>query len=209
MFKNSVAVTIGGAILACFLQQAWWLRGLEGAALGFASFVTIPAVYTWAKRKMEAVHITVGCSPAAMPTKLPPEGFTTVMLFPGAGGSMVGYGEGGEPTGWPKDTPAYRCEVRNLSGKVLPAISITLPVEYRNADGSAIEEAKRHKKITIIAPRLDAQSERPFVFYVRCPSVYGAKISEIFVDYYDKDPALPPIDVKSNLLFPIEFGMAQ
>lgn len=210
MLKSSVAVTIGGAILACFLQQAWWIRGLEGAALGFASFVTIPAVYSWAKRKTETVHLTVGCSPAVMPTRIPADGsFITVMLFPGGGGSSIKYGEVGSVTGWTDGSLAYKCEVRNLTGAVLPALLVTLPILYRNGDGSALlDEEKRHGRISVIAPRLDAQSDKPFVFYVESPAGYGAKITAIEIDYFERDHARPPIEITSNLLFPMEFGMA-
>jgi hypothetical protein len=141
-----------------------------------------------------------------MPTKLPPDGFTVVMLYPGGGGSMIGYGEAGEATGWAPNTVAYKCEVRNLSGKALPAIEITLPVNYRNSDGSDIESDKRTGKIKIIAQRIDANADKPFSFYVYAAGSFGAKIEKLEADYHQNDPSNPPIEIKSNLLFPIDFG---
>jgi hypothetical protein len=89
-----------------------------------------------AKRQIDPVEITVDCSATTMPAKLPASGtLITVIPFPGAGGSTIKNGEVGEAIGW-GPLPAFKCEVRNLSGKVLPAIKITLPVEYRERDGS-------------------------------------------------------------------------
>lgn len=103
---------------------------------------------------------------------------------------------------------AYRCEVRNLSGKPLPAIAITLPIKYRNGDGSEIEPAKQFGKIRIVAQRLDAASDKPFVFFVFNPGGYGATVEKIEADYHEPDPSNPIIEIKSNLLHPIEFGSA-
>lgn len=196
-------------MLACFLQQAWWVRGLEGAALGFATFVTIPYVYEWAKRQTETVSLTIGCHPAPIPQKFPASGRLAVMtLFPQGGGTTIASGEPDSPTHWSRDT-AYQCHVRNLSGVVQPPLIITLPVEYRSGDGSPVDEAARYGKVSIVAERLSPSSEEPFVFYVTCPKEYGASVRAIQVDYFDNPVSKPPLIIKSNLVFPMEFGMAK
>jgi hypothetical protein len=52
MLKNNIVVVIAGALLAYFVQQAWWIRGIEGAFVGFTAFVTIPVIYSWARGRL-------------------------------------------------------------------------------------------------------------------------------------------------------------
>jgi hypothetical protein len=203
--KSSFLITISAAILACFLQQAWWIRGLEGAALGLTTFIALPALYKWAKSSNDFADITIECSPAVIPTKLPANGFLVVMLYPGRGGSMQGYGEEGEPTGWPPNSRAYKCMVRNLSGKPLPAVYFSLPVVYRNVNGTELEESKRFNRIKLIAHRLDESSDKPFTFYVYASGDFAATVDTIEAEYYRPDPTDPSIRIKSNLIFPMQF----
>jgi hypothetical protein len=208
MAHKGAAATVMLAILILAAEQAWWVRALLGAAVGASVFVAAPAGYTWVMNKFWPKEIAVGCMPTVMPTKLPAGGFQTVMLYPGGGGSQIKHGETGSITGWSEGQQAYRCDIRNLSDTELPALSITLPIEYRNADGTDIDEARRHGRITVIAPHIEGKSDKPFSFYVQAPQEFGAKIEALEVAYYKDNASNRAIKIRTDLLFPIEFGMS-
>jgi len=42
---------------AIFMQQAWWIRGLGGAALGAILFIAIPALIEWASARSKRHHL--------------------------------------------------------------------------------------------------------------------------------------------------------
>jgi hypothetical protein len=199
--KGAVA-TVMLAILILAAEQTWWVRALLGGAVGASVFVAAPAGYTWVMNKFWPIEIAVGCMPTVMPTKLPADGFQTVTLYPGGGGSGIKSGETGAITGWPSGQLAYRCDIRNLSDAELPALSITLPIEYRNADGTAIDEARRHGRITVITPHLEGKSNKPFSFYVQAPQEFGAKIEALEVAYYQDNASNRAIKIKNQSTFP-------
>jgi hypothetical protein len=63
------------ALAASFLQQAWWLRGIEGAAFGAIAFVFIPMLINWGSSQSKVVvTLRLDCAADFLPTILPAQG---------------------------------------------------------------------------------------------------------------------------------------
>jgi hypothetical protein len=84
VLRNSFVATLAAAIAAIFLEQAWWIRGIEGALFGFVAFASLPAAYQWAQKRSDVITLHFECAVDFLATKLPPEGrVTVVQLSPG------------------------------------------------------------------------------------------------------------------------------
>ena len=209
MFEGLSGAAVLGALIYFLSDQTIVVRAVAGAIIGAAAFVSIPAGIGWVLDQTSPVRLSVVCLPAVMPTKVPEGGYTTIHLYPGAGGSSASYGETGSPTGYSRDEQAFRCEVRNQSGKELSALRVTLPAKYHPIQGKlTIESDKMESKISIIAPFLDARPERPFTFYIKDPREFGVTISSVQVTYERPTPRDRAIKITNQLINPIAFGPA-
>jgi hypothetical protein len=203
-------------LTAFFMEQAWWIRGALGAAVGASLFIAIPAMVEWAKARANAVTLRIDCLPAFLPTKIPDEGRVTVVQLTAppevphqAGKSMLKYGDPGMPTMWPQGSHAYKCEIRNLSSTGLFDVALTLTARFNEAthsDGIYSGEPVRSGDVTIEANRIE--EKHPFIFYVTnlsnlYASITGLKVSSnakgpgvtINQDVFLKQMALPPYGV--------------
>jgi len=175
---------------AIFMQQAWWIRGLGGAALGAILFIAIPALIEWASARTNVTTLRIDCAPDFLPTKLPAEGrvlviqlYSTPEVPHQAGQSQIKYGDPGMLTGWPQGSDAYKCEVRNLGSAGLFDIAIILSVDFqevlRKENGSVAGSGGlvRAGVVSIIAPRLE--EKLPFSFYVTNQSPYYASLKSV------------------------------
>ena len=164
---KTILTPVVAAVGAFFLQQVWWVRGIEGAAFGAVVFVFIPAVINWAASRTNVVTLRVDCVADFLPTRLPNEGrVVTIQLSSSAevrhqaGNSMEKYGDPGTQTGWPQNSHGYKCEVRNPNAAIIFDVALTLSVDFnevvRSEDNSKEIRSgavARSGEVSIIAPR--------------------------------------------------------
>ena len=198
------------AVAAFFLQQVWWLRGIEGAAFGAFVFVAIPAAINWVSSRSNVVMLRVDCVVDFLPTRLPNEGrVVTVNLFSPAevphqaGTSMEKYGDPGTITGWPQNSHAYKCEVRNPNAAIIFDVGITLTVDFNEVVRSKDNPKEFHSgviarsgTVSIVAPRLEERTT--FVFYVANLRPYFATVTSINATFAHPDRGQPLIKISQN-----------
>lgn len=210
MFEGLSSAALLGALVYFLSDQTILVRAIAGAIIGAAAFVSIPAGISWALDQTSPVRLSVVCSPVVMPRTVPDGGYITIHLYPGGGASSASYGEAGSPTGYSGNEPAFRCEVRNQSGRELSALRVTLPAKYHPIQGKLpIESDTIESKISVIAPFLDARPEYPFTFYVQDPREFGVTISGIEITYERPTPRDRAIKISNQMINPIAFGRTQ
>ena len=199
------------AIAAYFLEQAWWIRALEGAAVGAIAFVVIPAAINSVAERGNIASLRVDCFADFLPTRLPAEGrvlvvqlSTTAETPHQAGQSMIKYGDPGMITNWPQGSHAYKCEIRNLGPpSALFDIAVTLSVDFREVvrpDQSGnfhAGELIRSGAVSVIAPRLEEKA--PFGFWVTNLSPHFATITGISAALTHPKEKGPRLIVNQNL----------
>jgi len=221
MLKTILAplTPVFAAVAASFLQQVWWLRGIEGAAFGAIAFVFIPMLINWGSSQSKVVvTLRLDCAVDFLPTILPSQGrVVMVQLQPAnivpdqAGQLNERYGEPGQATGWPPNTHAYKCEVRNIGAVDVFDVGITLTVNFREAIRSESKPGEvgsggvvRAGKVTIVAPRLE---KPPFSFYVFNDSPYFAAVTAISAAYaWPGDADRPTLKLNRDPMRSISFG---
>jgi hypothetical protein len=207
------------ALAASFLQQAWWLRGIEGAAFGAIAFVFIPMLINWGSSQSKVVvTLRLDCAADFLPTILPAQGRVVAIqlqpanMVPDQAGQLIErYGEPGQATGWPLNTHAYKCEVRNIGTVDVFDVGVTLTVNFREvvrSNGKQTElrsgEIVRSGRVAIVAPRLE---KTPFSFYVFNDSPYFAAVAAISASYaWPGDPDRPAMKLNRDPMSSITFG---
>jgi len=186
---------VAAAIGASFLQQVWWVRGIEGAAFGAIVFVFIPLAINWASSRSNFVTLRVDCAVDFLPTTLPSEGRVTVVQLRyapevphQAGQVSQGYGAPGQNTEWPPRTQAHKCEVRNIGTVSVFDVAVTLTVNFREVVRSPSNPVEWVSggvigtgNVSIVAPRLEEKI--PFSFYVTNTSPHVAVVAAISAGY--------------------------
>ena len=196
------------ALTALFIEQAWWVRGLMGAALGGALFIGIPIALDWAKQQTNKVKLRVDCVVDFLPTMLPAEGRVAVIqLSPPpdvphqVGTSMQKYGNPGTLTMWPPGSHANKCEIRNLGPTDVYDVALTLSFRLNQAvhpDGRIYSgELVRSGDVSILVPRIEGKT--PFTFYVANLSPYYASMTGVKASpSWKSSEKAPRMDVNFN-----------
>ena len=219
MLRNSFVATLAAAVAAIFLEQAWWIRGIEGALFGFVAFAALPAAYQWAQKRSDVIALHFECEVDFLPTKLPSEGRVTVIQLSAggvpdqAGTSMLKYGEPGAQTFWPPNTHAYRCVVRNLSDKDAIDAALTFTAVFREVlrgDAKPVVMSAgtvvKTGKVIIVLPRLAPKEANPFTFFVTNLAENYVTVQAPVASYFHQGDDQPRLSVKSGLLSPMEFS---
>jgi hypothetical protein len=219
VLRNSFVATLAAAIAAIFLEQAWWIRGIEGALFGFVAFAALPAAYQWAQKRSDVITLHFECAVDFLPTKLPPEGRITVIQLSAsglpdqAGSSMLKYGEAGAQTFWPPNTHAYKCIVRNLSDKDAIDAALTFTAVFRDVipgDAKPVVMSAgpvvKTGKVSIVLPRLAPREVNPFTFFVTNLAASYVTVEAPVASYFHQRDNEPRLSVRSGLLSPMEFS---